>query len=140
VRAQQPVREPVEGAHPHAAHGPAEHLLDAPAHLARGLVGEGDGQDRVRRGLPRREQPRHAVHQHPGLAAARAGQHQHVPLGRRHGLALIVVEGVQDVCDVQALSLAVRVRYPVRMPLHRRRRGDDQRAIGMSERTSSVPE
>ena len=43
---QQPVAQPVEGAHPHGTRtGPHQHGAQARHHLARGLVGEGDGHD-----------------------------------------------------------------------------------------------
>ena len=48
VQAQQPVREAVEGADPHAARAVLQQRLDAPAHLGRGLVGEGDREHAVR--------------------------------------------------------------------------------------------
>ncbi|MNI66619.1 hypothetical protein D3C73_1221980 [compost metagenome] len=48
VSAQQPMRQAVEGAHPHAGRVDAQQLLNALAHLGGGLVGEGHRQDRVR--------------------------------------------------------------------------------------------
>ena len=50
VAAQHPHADGVEGAEPHALHAAADQPLDALAHLARGLVGEGDGQDLARAG------------------------------------------------------------------------------------------
>ncbi len=74
VRAQQPVGQPVEGAHPHAAHRDVEHALDATAHLRRSLVGEGHRQHPVGRDLAHGQQPGDAMHQHARLARAGPGQ------------------------------------------------------------------
>ncbi len=49
---------------------------DALAHLAGGLVGEGDGQDGPSRNLVGADQVGDAVRDHAGLAAAGAGQDQ----------------------------------------------------------------
>ena len=66
---------------------------DARLHLARRLVGEGDGHDlRTAARLPvisRCAEPRG---QHAGLAGAGAGQHQHRAVLRQDSLALPVVE------------------------------------------------
>ena len=62
------------------------------AHLARRLVGEGDGQDlrRARRG--RGEDMGDTRGQHAGLAGAGAGQHQHRAVERLDRLALLGIE------------------------------------------------
>ena len=88
VQPQQPVREAVEGAHPHRVHGHVQQRLDATAHLAGGLVGERDGKDGLRRNSFLGDQPRNPVHQHPGFAAAGTGQHQQRPRRRRDGFRL----------------------------------------------------
>jgi len=55
-------------------------LLQALAHFARGLFGEGDGEDFMR--CTAVEQcAQHARDQHPGLARARAGLHRHAAGG-----------------------------------------------------------
>ncbi|MNM52321.1 hypothetical protein D3C81_633980 [compost metagenome] len=102
VRAQQAVRQAVEGAYPHAGRVDAHQLLDTLAHLGSGLVGEGHRQDRVRRGLLDLDQPGDAVHQHTGLAGAGTGQDQLTTNGGRYGLALGVVEGVQQEREIIA--------------------------------------
>ena len=61
-------------------------------HLARGLVGEGDGEDLARPGQPGGDEVGEPGGQRRGLAGARAGEHQHRPFGRQHGLALRRVE------------------------------------------------
>ena len=65
---------------------------DALLHLARRLVGEGDGEDLARPGLAGGDQVGEAGGQRGGLAGAGAGQHQHRALGRQHRLALRRVE------------------------------------------------
>ncbi len=77
VQPQQPVGDAVKGADPQRAARHAQQLLDARAHLARGLVGEGHRQDPVRGGTLGLDHPGDPVRQHAGLAAARPGQHQH---------------------------------------------------------------
>ena len=87
----------VEGAEP-------RHALDRAAarcwptrslHFARGLVGEGDGEDLAGPGLAGRDQMGEARGQRGGLAGARAGEHQDRALGRQHGLALGRVEALE---------------------------------------------
>ena len=98
--AQQAVRQTVEGADPHAARRHAEHALDAPAHLGGRLVGEGDREDAERRGAFGADQPCDAMYQHACLAAARPREHQCVAGRHGDGLALRVVQGVEDAGDV----------------------------------------
>ena len=95
VGTQQAVGQAVEGAHPHAAHGIAEQLLDARAHLPRRLVGEGDREDAPGRDPLHLDQPGDAVHQHPGLAGAGAGEHQGGAGWRGDRLALGCVEAIE---------------------------------------------
>ena len=96
MRAQQTMRQAVKGANPHAAHRQIEQTLDAPAHLGGGLVGEGHGQNRVRRSILDRRQPGNPVGQHARLAGTGAGQHQQRPFAGRHRLALRVVEAIEN--------------------------------------------
>ena len=96
VQAQQPVRDAVERADPHRRARHAEQLLDAAAHLARGLVRERHGEDAVRRRALDLDDPGDAVREHARLAAAGAGEHQHRPERGGDGLALRVVEGVEN--------------------------------------------
>ena len=79
----------------HALRGAGEHG-DALAHLARGLVGEGDGENFVRAGASGRDQMRDARRQHAGLADPRAGQHQHGTVEGLDGAPLLVVEPARD--------------------------------------------
>ena len=88
---QHAVGDVVESANPHAANRATGEGFDAPAHLRCGLVGEGHRQDAERRGLAGFKIPSDTMHQHTGLAAAGAGQHQHL-LGRGcHRVALTLV-------------------------------------------------
>ncbi len=100
VRAQQTVREAVEGAHPHAAHRDTQQLFGAAAHLGGGLVGEGHRQHAVGRGALDADQPGDAVHQHAGLAAAGTGDHQHRPGRAGHRVALGIVKGVEQIGNI----------------------------------------
>ena len=100
VHAQQPVRDAVERTDPERRRRNAELLLDAATHLARRLVGERHGEDAVRRHVLDLDQPGHAMREHARLAAAGAGEHEHRRERGRDGLALRVVQGVEEVGDV----------------------------------------
>ena len=93
MAAQDARGERVEGAEPHALGALADHRREALAHLARRLVGEGDRQHLARQGAARGEDMRQPRRQHPGLAGAGAGQHQHRPVDRGDGFGLRLVEG-----------------------------------------------
>jgi hypothetical protein len=56
----------------------------------------------VGRGLLDLDQPGDAVHQHTGFAGTGAGKHQLTPQRGRYGLALSVVEGVQEEGEIVA--------------------------------------
>jgi hypothetical protein len=89
VAAQHLGADGVEGAEPgHALDRVAHHAADPLAHLARGLVGEGDGEDLGRPGAAGEEQVAEARGQRGGLAGAGAGEDQDGPFGGEHGLAL----------------------------------------------------
>ena len=77
VAAQDLDADGVEGAEPgHALDDLADHLADALLHLARRLVGEGDGQDLARVGAAEVEDMGDAGGQNAGFAGSGAGQHQ----------------------------------------------------------------
>ena len=65
---------------PDRAGGAAEHPLQALAHLAGGLVREGDREDLVRLRADGVDQVRDPVREDARLARARAGDHEHRPL------------------------------------------------------------
>ena len=86
----------VEGAEPlHAFGDRADEGGDALAHLPRGLVGEGDGEDVRTDGLAGGDQVSDPGRQHAGLAGAGAGEHENRPFGRLHGGALLRVQAGQ---------------------------------------------
>ena len=72
--------------------GNAGQRLDALAHLARRLVGEGDGEDFLAARAADGEDMGDAGGQHPGLADAGAGEHQHRPVERLDGAPLLGIE------------------------------------------------
>ena len=86
----------VEGHHPHRPGAVAHERLDALAHLLRGLVGEGDREDLARPRLAGPDQVRDPVGEHAGLARARAGEDQQRPLAVQHGLALGLVQPLEQ--------------------------------------------
>ncbi len=96
MAAQQLDADRVEGAQPgHPLDGAADQLADAVLHLARGLVGEGDGEDLVGPGAAGVQQMRDARGQRAGLACARAGEHQHGAVERFDRRALVGIQAVQ---------------------------------------------
>ena len=74
---------------------PPEMRGDAVLHFARGLVGEGDGEDLARPGLAGGDEMGEPRGQRGGLAGAGAGEHQHRAFGRKHRLALGRIEALQ---------------------------------------------
>ena len=78
----------------------AEQPFDALAHLARGLVGERDREDLPGLRLVGVDQEGDAVREHARLAAAGAGEDQQRPLAVRDGLALGLVEVLQQLLEV----------------------------------------
>jgi hypothetical protein len=65
-------------------------------HLVGRLVGKGEGQDVARLGFAGGQQIGDAVGQRARLAGPRPGDNHDRPLGGRHGLALLVVEAVEN--------------------------------------------
>ncbi len=107
VGPQQAMGQAVEGADPHACRVDAQQLLDPLAHFCRSLVGEGHRQDRVRRCLLHLDQPGNAVHQHAGFTGTGASKHQLTPERGRYGLALGIVEGIQQEGEVVCAHRAI---------------------------------
>ena len=68
---------------------------DALLHLARGLVGEGHGQNLAGPGLAGGEDMGKPGGQHAGLAGAGAGQHEEGAVRRLDGGALFGIEALQ---------------------------------------------
>ena len=92
VPAQHPRAQRVEGAEPEALDGGSEDGADAFAHLARGLVGEGDRQDLTGEGASGQQDMGEAGGQHACFAGAGAGQHQQRPVNGFHRRALFGVQ------------------------------------------------
>jgi hypothetical protein len=86
----------VEGGEADALGPRAQQLPDPLAHLARRLVGEGDGEDALRRNPAGSDQVGDPVGQDPGLAAPGPGQHQQRPLGDLDGPALLRIEPLEQ--------------------------------------------
>jgi hypothetical protein len=96
MAAQDLDAERMEGAEPgHALDDAADQIADARLHLARRLVGEGDGEDLVRPRPSHAQEMRDARGQRPGLAGAGAGEHEHRPVERLDRFALGGVERVE---------------------------------------------
>ena len=83
----------MEGRHPDRLRGRAEEPGEPFPHLPGRLVGEGDGQDPVRRGDVGVDQALNAVDQHPGLAGSGSGQDQGRTGSVFHGRLLGGIEG-----------------------------------------------
>ena len=92
MAAQDAGGDGVKCAEPDAVRGPANHRIEALAHLARRLVGEGDRQDLAREGAAGGQDMGEASRQDPRLAGPGAGQHQDRPVERLDGPALCFVE------------------------------------------------
>ena len=106
VAAQDPAADGVEGAHPRRRLPRADQGLDAAAHLAGGLVGEGDGQDLVGVGPAGLDQVRDPVGEDARLAAAGAGKDQQRPVGRGDRLQLRRVEDGRELGGVERAQVA----------------------------------
>ena len=96
MAAQELDADGMEGAEPgHPLDRFPDHAADAQLHLARGLVGEGDGQYLVRAGAALGHEMGDARGQRLGLACTGAGKHQDGAVERFDCLALRGVEVVQ---------------------------------------------
>ena len=83
----------MEGAEPrHALDHAADDVADAVLHLARRLVGEGDGENLAGPGAAEAENVGDAHGEHAGLAGAGAGQHQHRAVERLDRQPLFGIE------------------------------------------------
>ena len=96
VPPQQAMGQAVKRADPEVIDGHTEQSLDAPAHLGSGLVRERNGQQALRCNSHDIDEPRGSMHEHARLAAAGARNDKHRLGGRRHGLTLRVVQGLED--------------------------------------------
>ena len=92
MRAQHPVAQAVKRADPHPARVHRGHRPQPDEHLLRRLVRERHREDRQRRCLPGREQPRDPRRQHARLAAPCAGEDQRRLMRQRDGGELLGIE------------------------------------------------
>ena len=86
----------VERHHPHGPGLRADQRGDPGGHLPGRLVGEGDGQDLLRRHVPGGEQVGDPVGEHAGLPRARARHDQQRAALVHHGSALLRIESVEE--------------------------------------------
>ncbi len=108
----------MEGAEPgHALDHAADQRADPVLHLARRLVGEGDGEYLARPGFAGGEDVGKPGGQHPGLAGAGAGQHEQGAVGGFHRRALFRVQALQ-IGRLSACQRPLRRGFPA---LRRRR-------------------
>ena len=96
---QQPRGEAVEGADPEAGRIAAEHAPDARLHFPGGLVGEGHREDALDRHPMLLDEVDDARREHPGLARAGAGEHEHGAVDVLHGLTLCGVQPFEPLHD-----------------------------------------
>ena len=96
VAAQDAHAGRVERRHPHTLRHRPNEGADAVAHLAGGLVGEGDGQDLERRQAVMVDQVGDAMGEHAGLARPRPGHHQKRSAGMGDRLVLGRVQVLQN--------------------------------------------
>ena len=94
IAAQDARTHRVEGRDPHPLH--RHQLLDAFLHLARSLVGEGDGHNAPRVDSTLTHQMGDAARDHARLAGSRTSQDQERALLNLHGLALRVVQAIHQ--------------------------------------------
>ena len=117
VAAQHAHAEGVEGGEQRLGQGRAgQQLLHALAHLGRGLVGKGDGEDGIRRDALRLNEIRNAVRDDARLARAGAGQDQDRTIRGLHGGALLRIHLFEQGIHGQAS------RWELLSPVYRRRR------------------
>ena len=93
--AQKPITQPVEGAHPHAAHIDWQHARQTRQHLFSSLVGKGDSQHTTRRNLASLQQPSDAGREHAGFARTGTSQNKRVVGWQSYRSRLFVVEALQ---------------------------------------------
>ena len=108
----------------------ADQVADALLHLARRLVGEGDGEDLAGPRPAGREEMGDAGGQHAGLAGAGAGEHQHRPVGRLDRAPLLGVQPVEVVRRARPRAERPRGDAARLRRGRRRRRGLAARAGG----------
>ncbi|CAB4849081.1 unannotated protein [freshwater metagenome] len=101
----------VEGGDPHRPSPRAHDLRDAVAHLASGLVGEGNRQDLAGAGIARGQQVRDAPGEHPGLARARPRDDEQGPAPVLDSGTLL---GVEIDNEISGHDATVRGRHGIK--------------------------
>src|SRR5687768_8499642 len=86
----------MEGGQPYPGRSVSDQPLDALTHLARRLVGEGDGQNLIRLGVAVADEVRDAVGNDARLARTRAGEDQQRSRIVQHRLTLLRVQFVEE--------------------------------------------
>ena len=105
---EQAGRERVEGPDPEAGRIAPEELRDPVLHLARRLVGEGDGEDPVGGDSMALDQAGDAGGEHAGLPRPGPGEHQQRPMDVLHRLALRGIQGSEPIVGGGGFGHAVR--------------------------------
>ncbi len=100
IDAQPASAHAVEGAHVEVLRIFAQEAGGTFAHLAGGLVGEGDGQDAPRRHAPFTDQVGDALRDDPGLAAAGPGEDKDCAVTMGDGGALGLVQAFEEGCQL----------------------------------------
>ena len=148
LAAEQPRGERVERADPQAGRVAVEQPADPLLHLARGLVGEGHGEDPVGRHAVPVDQARDAGGEHARLPRARAREHEQRAVDVLHRLPL---RRVERVAPARAPEVSImwrappaecesRNRLPSRSaPAPARRRGRPRRRGATSARPMPQP-
>ena len=118
----------VERGDPHPPGDAADQRRDAVLHLGRGLVGEGDRQDRERRRVAIADQVREPVGEHAGLARAGAGDHEDGAHRQRDRLPLRRIEAL----EIEVTNAPRRAVGGRGFGRGSARRGVEQRARGVT--------
>jgi hypothetical protein len=105
VLAEQPVAERVEGRDVDVGVAVGHELVDALLHLGRRLVGEREGQDLAGTRLALGDEMGDAAGDDGGLAGAGAGDDQQRARIMGGGLALLVIEAVEDAACHAAMTI-----------------------------------
>ncbi len=96
MHAQKTVAQAVKGSHPHAARIDRQHGGKTRQHFLGRLVGKGDGENAIGRGMTALDQPGNACSQHTGLAATGPGENEGRAVTERDGFELFVVKAGKE--------------------------------------------
>ena len=110
---QQAGAHGVKGSQPDALEALVDHVDHAAFHLARGFVGEGDGDDVVSRDALAVDEVSQAAREHTRLARTGSGQHEHLPVTSGDGLALLRVEIIQQMVGHGSVHLGGRIEAEI---------------------------